>query len=108
MDEVFGAMNFVSIITYRTKGVLGSKFIPRIGDYIVWYAKDINNMKFNPIFTEREIGGKTAYKHLELADKTRRRLTSQEEKNPATIPKGSKIYQADKFVVSRLHKKLYL
>ena len=95
MDEIFGAENFVSIITYRTKGGLGSKFISRIADYIVWYANDIKNMKFNPIFIDREVGTGTAYKNVELPNGKRRRMTPQEEKNPSTVPNGSKIYQAD-------------
>jgi adenine-specific DNA-methyltransferase len=40
LDEIFGARNFVSEITFRkTNRALGSKLIGKVADYILWYAK---------------------------------------------------------------------
>ena len=40
MDEVFGAENFVSVITFQTTTGFESKTIPTLGDFLLWYARD--------------------------------------------------------------------
>ena len=92
MDEIFGAENFVSVITFRTKGVLGAKYLAGIADYLIWYSKDIEKLKMQKIFTEREVGYGTPFIRLELPDKTRRIMTADEKKNPQNIPKNIKIF----------------
>lgn len=52
MDEVFGADNFISIISF-TKAAGGLQASNRIGailDYIVWYSKDNEKSKFRRLF----------------------------------------------------------
>lgn len=36
MDEVFGAQNFMSLISFRTKIPLNAAHVPNIADYLVW------------------------------------------------------------------------
>ena len=50
MDEVFGDGNCVCTINYRTSAPLGSKFIPGITDSILWFAKNIETMKYRRLF----------------------------------------------------------
>jgi len=55
MDEVFGAENFVSQISF-TKAAGGLQASNRIGailDYIVWYARDASRAKFNRLFYKK-------------------------------------------------------
>ena len=49
MDEVFGEDNFVSQISYVTTGGLASGTLSRAGDYLVWYAKKKEVMKYRDI-----------------------------------------------------------
>ena len=53
MDEVFGEENFVSLIQFRTASTKPTKTISNICDFILWYAKDGNSLKFREIFTEK-------------------------------------------------------
>jgi adenine-specific DNA-methyltransferase len=53
MDEVFGTGNFISVIPFRKTVGATSNMLPTVNDYIVWYAKSKNMLKFNPLFTER-------------------------------------------------------
>src|SRR3990172_6925873 len=55
MDEIFGTENFVSQIVYRTSAPLGSKFVPGIFDHIIWYAKNIEQIKFRRLFSPKTI-----------------------------------------------------
>lgn len=94
MDEVFGAKNFINVISYRTKQGVGSKHLPTTSDYIVWYAKDITRVKYNKLYIEKEFGAGTGYTHVEMPDGKRRRMYEDESNRLVKIPKGAKIYQS--------------
>jgi adenine-specific DNA-methyltransferase len=55
MDEVFGTENFIRMIAYKTTSGLGQNFLDKCGDYIIWYAKDINHTKYHELFQEKVI-----------------------------------------------------
>ena len=93
MDEVFGSDNFVNLISYRTSsGTTQQKSIKNIFNYIVWYSKDINNMKFRRLLKKRTVNNKT-YNQLELADGTRQPMSATEKKDPSQYPPNSKPYR---------------
>lgn len=46
MDEVFGVSNFVAQITFRVKSPLGVSDLARTTDFILWYGKSVDGMKF--------------------------------------------------------------
>ena len=68
MDEIFGAQNFMSLISFRTKIPLNAAHIPNIADYLVWYARDKNKVKFNRLFTPRSYGADTQFSSALLHD----------------------------------------
>ena len=51
MDEVFGQENFVSLVLYRRGGFQTTATLPSTFDYILWYAKCINSIKFRSLYT---------------------------------------------------------
>ncbi len=53
MDEVFGEENFFSLIHYRALTPLGSRGLSNVYDYIIWYAKDKEQLKYRNIQIER-------------------------------------------------------
>lgn len=57
LDEVFGPENRVSTITYATGGGgSSSKSISKAGDFILWYAKDVDApMRFQTLYEEQGI-----------------------------------------------------
>ena len=56
MDEVFGAENFFSLITVQKSGGLGTKGIRNVADFIIWYAKDLANCKYNQLYRLKVAG----------------------------------------------------
>src|SRR6266511_3310522 len=46
LDEVFGGRNFVSLISFKKTGGLDAGRISTVCDYIVWYAKDAEKLKY--------------------------------------------------------------
>ena len=66
LDDVFGPQNFMSVITFQTKIPLGTKHLANLNDYIIWFAKDKEKVKFQKIYKEREINA--SYSFIELED----------------------------------------
>jgi adenine-specific DNA-methyltransferase len=64
MDEVFGAGNFVSLVSFSTTSGFASLTLSRAGDYLVWYAKDKARIKYRQLYNEKAAGeeGATKYK----------------------------------------------
>jgi len=86
LDEVFGAKNVLSMITFvKTAGTTGH-YLPGTADYVLWYAKNREYLKFRPLYKTKGLGkgGADAYDRIELADGTRRRLTSDEQSAACT------------------------
>ena len=92
LDEVFGPENFFSLISFKKMLGLGSFGLAGICDYIVWYCKDIKQIKYRELFVDKPIGEGTGYTWLELDDGSRRKMTKEEKLNPKLIPNGAKVF----------------
>ena len=63
MDEVFGAENFVALVSYaKTTGFSGAH-LSSVCDYLVWYAKAVSSLKYRPLFDFKTPGGPGASKY---------------------------------------------
>lgn len=93
MQEIFGKVNFVSIIPFKKTGSAASKYLANINDFLVWFAKNKQKMKYHQLYKKREIDLNTlkTYNKIELEDGTRRSLTS-EEKEKGLIPKKAQLF----------------
>ncbi|WP_300337393.1 site-specific DNA-methyltransferase [Accumulibacter sp.] len=56
MDEVFGSGNFVSLITFKKTGGQTSNLLAPVVDYIIWYAKNVGQVKYSQIYREMRVG----------------------------------------------------
>lgn len=54
MDEVFGSENFIVDIVFTKTGAQNGNLLKGINDYIIWYAKDIENVKYRPLYNLRK------------------------------------------------------
>ncbi|MBI3887540.1 site-specific DNA-methyltransferase, partial [Candidatus Microgenomates bacterium] len=97
MDEVFGSNNFVAIINFRRKiSVMNPKYLGTVNDYLLFYAKDIKNLKFRRLFLKTPPFLGETWSHVELTTGERRRLTPEEINNPNILPKGAKVFTSYK------------
>ena len=96
MDEVFGSENFFSLITFKKTLPLGSSGLAGISDYLIWYAKDKENIKYRGLFEEKPIGEDTGYTWIEFEDGKHRRMKSDERRDPRLLPSGSRPFFTDK------------
>ncbi len=92
LDEVFGVQNFVSLISFTTTSGIPSKTLSRAGDYLIWYAKDKEKVKYRQLFNEKMFNGDLSHYNLvRLKDGTVRRLTKDEIENISLLPEGAKL-----------------
>ncbi|MBR3472976.1 MAG: hypothetical protein IKH22_10400 [Prevotella sp.] len=95
LDEIFGSENFVSLITFAKTASIKSNYLGATHDYIIWYAKDIDKLKYRQLYKEREErtdGG--TYNCIEIDNDNWRRL-SKEEMKSGNIPNGKVFRAAD-------------
>ncbi|MBM7806199.1 adenine-specific DNA-methyltransferase [Geodermatophilus bullaregiensis] len=70
LDEVFGADNFVSHITFAKTSSATGQYLAGVSDFVLWYAKDRSQMKYRQLYLPKEPGGAGAgeYSNVELQD----------------------------------------
>jgi adenine-specific DNA-methyltransferase len=78
LDEIFGDQNFVAQINYRSMTPLGQKGMPSVYDYIIWYSKDKDSMKFRPLYTERKIEDESEFCFLDTGEGEYKKLNKEE------------------------------
>ena len=94
MDDVFGSENFVSLITTKKSGGMSEDIINNISDFIIWYAKDISQLKHRKLFIPKSLskGAGARYNRVEESDGTIRPIKQEEQLNPGLLPKGAKVF----------------
>lgn len=100
MDEVFGEKNFSSIIAIRKTGGATSETVPTVVDYILWYAKSREHLKYCPLFVQKVLGeeGATEYTNVELPDGKVRQIDEAELSGREALPTGAKVFATDSVV----------
>ena len=53
MDEVFGSENFASLINFSTTTARTAKYLNQVCDYLIWYSKDLSNLKYQQLFSDK-------------------------------------------------------
>ena len=101
LDEVFGDNNFCSLITFQKTAAVSSpeartNVIGSLGDYILWYAKSIERVKYRQLYLRKGVGegAGASYKSVMEPDGTRRAITSEELEDSSRLPRGARVYQA--------------
>ena len=94
MDEVFGEENLVSQIHFRKTGALSSGTLDEVGDYIVWYCKNKDLLKYRQLFEEKaeSKSGLANYQNVRLPSLEHRSLKKSEKETPDSLPEGARYY----------------
>jgi len=94
MDEVFGAENFVVLVTFQKTGSIESGLLSSTVDYIIWYAREKKKAKYRALYCWRQSGDPSLdrYDMLLLSNGGARRLKPEEIKQ-GDIEQFKKRYQ---------------
>ncbi len=99
-DEVFGHENRMATITWRPTAGSSSGTLPESASYILWYAKDRDNVKYRQLYEPYKRKGVieafSSYAMLELSDGTTRKLARAEKIDPdKELPAGARVYKRE-------------
>jgi len=103
LDEVFGAANSVSVITIVKTSAQEDLLLPAVCDYLLWYAKDKNAVKYRPAWLTKSFqdAGGSEYYRLQLADGSRRLMAPEERAGEVALPADARQYRQDNIVSQR-------
>ncbi len=103
MDEIFGPENLCCVITFAKTTGATSELLPPTTDFLLWYARNRERVKYRQIYLQKEYGGEgaSAYNRVELPDGTRRPMTKEEREDPELLPHGSRVYRIDNLTSQR-------
>jgi len=77
LDEVFGVQNFCVQMSLKKSSGLGGNLLPAVCDYLLWFAKNKEHVRFTPLFKNKGIGEEVGrYEMLRLDTGEIRRLSS--------------------------------
>ena len=98
LDEIFGADNRIAIIPFATTSSSSAKTLPSVADFLLWYAKDKEKLKYRqlyePLTQAEKIAHMSWHAMVELADGTTRQLTDEEKADPDKhLPEGARAYR---------------
>jgi adenine-specific DNA-methyltransferase len=93
MDEVFGDENFVSLITFKKSSSATERYLASTSDYLVWFAKSLDHLKYRPVKNLRALDGDgaDAYRLNEYLPGHWRTLSSEELREAIKDPEKYRI-----------------
>ena len=93
MDEVFGDENCVNLISCRvSSGTTRERSLKSTSDYLIWYAKKADSVKFRRLLQDRQIET-GMYSQVEESNGFRRPMSKEEKDNPSRLPPNCKAFQ---------------
>jgi len=94
MDEVFGDVNFVSLVFVQKTSSFPSDSLANVCDYLCWYAKKKDVVKVRQLYDVQpfELGEGNA-RWLEMDDFSYRGVSAREAKGEVAIPANAKPYK---------------
>ena len=95
MDEVFGMENFVSVISFVKTSGFSSDRLDNVVDYILWFSRDRENMKYRQLFRSPSSSGseRRGYNYIEFPDGFRRRIAKTDIES-GNLPEQVRLFKA--------------
>ncbi|PAU73924.1 site-specific DNA-methyltransferase [Halomonas salipaludis] len=103
LDEIFANSNFLSLVTVVKTSAQESESLPNVCDYLLWYCKDKEVVKYNKAWMDKveEDLTTTEYKKLKFPDLSARSLSKDERLSGGSLPEGARRYRQDNIVSQR-------
>jgi adenine-specific DNA-methyltransferase len=102
LDEVFGAGNLCSVITFQKTAGMSSptarvNVLAGVADFVLWYAKDRSVVKYRQLYLPKGVGsdGAGVYSWIEMPSGDRRRMTSPERSGEQPLIAGARVFRVD-------------
>ena len=97
LDEVFGEENLIAEIFFRTTSGLGGSFLAGTGNFLLFYAKHKERVKFRPVFLpsglEQDIGNR--FTRVQTDRMARRVMNDAERRRDPVALSKVRVYRHD-------------
>lgn len=94
LDDIFSPSNFVEIVAFRKKNMtLGGTLLEGVCDFLLWYAKDKEKIKYRKLSTATNAEGDEHWNMYESPDGSRSKMTPEQITNHKMLPNGSQVFQ---------------
>lgn len=100
MDEVFGAGNYVSTLIYKKTTTASSEGIASVCDYLIWYGKNVERLKYRQLYFEKSLGGVGATQYTWVRRPNGERFDAR-DKVDSEIAAGSVAFSHDNITSQR-------
>lgn len=101
LDEIFGAHNYVSLIVYRKTTTASSEGLATVCDYLLWYAKDVDQIKYRALYFEKELGGAGATQYTWVRTEAGRRFDARDRVGDYLANEGARAFSHDNITSQR-------
>ncbi|MEQ8332511.1 site-specific DNA-methyltransferase [Nisaea sp.] len=103
LDEVFGPDSFVSLISVTKTTSATNDFIAGVADYVIWYSKEPNRLKYRALLREKTPGGDGGahYRSIMFSDGTTRPASAEER--VGNLTDDSALFTADQLQSTGSH-----
>lgn len=101
MDEVFGADNFLSQIAFVKTSAQTSNFIPSTADYLLWYARSHEHVKFRELFAPKVVGGRAGGQYTWIEEPSGKRRKMSDAEWAGDIRPGFRVFRPDNLTSAR-------
>ena len=97
MDEVFGASNAIAEVAFKTTSSFTSNTLSRSVDYLVWYGKDRELVKYRPLYLPKTLADDKGrrFTRVQDIDGTRRFMSEEERQDGSAVPRDALVYRHD-------------
>jgi adenine-specific DNA-methyltransferase len=94
LDEVFGADNYISTISFVKTSSSTGNYLPTTYDFLLLYAKNREQMKYRQLYLDKIPGdrGGSGYTRVRLPDGAQQSLKKSTRDGSDSLPSGSRIY----------------
>ena len=92
MAEIFGESNFVAIIPFKKTSALGSQRLDAINDYLVWYAKAAENLKYRQLYVSMD-EDTSSYTWIAEPNGFERRLSAADKRSTESL--SGRLFRTD-------------
>ena len=101
MDEVFGTDAFQSQITFSKTSSASGDRLSVVADFLLWYAKDVERIRYNTIFLPRAGEGWVNYDYARTVEGGHRKMSKAERSDWSKLPEGARVYRRDNLTSQR-------
>ena len=101
MDEVFGRENFVRVVAFKTTTTGSGDFLASVNDFLIWYAKDREKVRYNAVYSPKDSEPDNIYKYLEFDDEHELTIGASNLDDQRALLRRARLFSMDNITSSR-------